>query len=309
MKMKMRRYQDDRDYWRIREFLRQIFRSNDYREFSWQVYRFDYWRWHGVENMGHGRLETDVFLWEKPDGKLGAVLNREAPGSVFLQVDPNYRSGQLEEEMVEAAEKNLTTKSADGRRRLHIWALHDDIQRQQILLKRDYIKGPQADYQRYRDLYEPIPNVELFDGYKIRSLGNEGELPARSWVSWKAFHPYEPDEGYEGWQWYLNIMRAPLYRRDFDLVAVAPDGELAAFSTVWFDDVNRTGAFEPVGTSRAHQRRGLANAIMHEGLRRLRDMGATRAFVGSWNEATHALYRSAGFENYDLLESWHKELK
>jgi GNAT superfamily N-acetyltransferase len=143
-------------------------------------------------------------------------------------------------------------------------------------------------------------------GYIVRTLGDVAELPARSLVSWKAFHPDEPDERYEGWTWYHNVQRAPLYRRDLDLVAVAPDGELASFCTVWFDDVNRTGVFEPVGTAPAHQRRGLGKAVMCEGLRRLKCLGATLATVGSYSPEAGALYAAAGFTEYELLERWIK---
>jgi hypothetical protein len=100
----------------------------------------------------------------------------------------------------------------------------------------------------------------------VRALGEVEELPARSWASWRAFHPDEPDERYQGWEWYHNIQRIPLYRRDLDVVAVAPNGEIASFCTVWFDDVTRTGVFEPVGTAPEHQRRGLGKAVMCEGL-------------------------------------------
>jgi mycothiol synthase len=144
-------------------------------------------------------------------------------------------------------------------------------------------------------------------GYTLRALGDAAELPARSWVSWKAFHPDEPDEAYDGWTWYPNVQRAPLYRRDLDLVAVAPNGELASFCTVWFDDVTRTGAFEPVGTAPAHQRRGLGKAVMVEGLRRLQRMGATLVTVGSYETAAHALYASVGFTEVDLCTPWLKE--
>ena len=101
-----------------------------------------------------------------------------------------------------------------------------------------------------------------------------------------------------------NVQAAPLYRRDLDLVAVAPDGELAAFCTVWFDDVTRTAAFEPVGTHPAHQRRGLGRAVMAEGLRRAARLGATLCAVGSYSEAAGALYASLGFTEYDLSEPW-----
>jgi GNAT superfamily N-acetyltransferase len=133
------------------------------------------------------------------------------------------------------------------------------------------------------------------------------ELPARSWLSWKAFHASEPDDRYEGWEWYRNVQRAPLYRRDLDLVAVARDGELAAFCTLWFDEVTRTAAFEPVGTHPIHQRRGLGKAVMTEGLRRVRELGASLATVNSYSESAGSLYASLGFTSYDLSEPWIKE--
>jgi len=138
----------------------------------------------------------------------------------------------------------------------------------------------------------------------VSALGDLDEHPARSWVSWRAFNPNEPDEKYEGWTWYRNVQRAPLYRRDLDLVAVAPGGDLAAFCTLLFDDVTRTAAFEPVGTHPAHQRRGLGKAIMAEGLRRVARLGATLSAVGSYSEAAGALYASAGFGEYELSEPW-----
>ena len=306
MKLTMRRYRDEGDYWRIREFLRQVFRLNDRRELSWQVYRFDYWRWHGVENMGHGRLEEDVFMWETADGQMAAVLNPEGKGQVYLQVHPGLRTAELEEAMLDVAEKHLAIPGPNGRK-LRVWANADDNLRQEILTRRGYTKSDWPEYQRRRPMSVPIPDVPVTEGYTVRALGDVQELPARSFVSWKAFHPDEPNDRYEGWDWYPNVQRAPLYRRDLDIVAVAPNGEFASFCTVWFDDVTRSGAFEPVGTAPVHQRRGLGKAVMCEGLRRLKRMGATMAYVGSYSVEAHALYASVGFTEYDLSEPWAKE--
>jgi len=307
MKLTVRRYRDEDDYWRIREFLRQVFRLNDRRELSWQVYRFDYWRWHGVENMGHGSLEEGVFLWEMADGQMAAVLNPEGKGQVHLQVHPRRRAAELEEEMLDLAEKHLTVPGPNGRRKLCVWANRDDDLRQEVLTRRGYTKGDWPEYQRRRPMSLPIPDVPVAEGYTVRALGDVQELPARSFVSWKAFHPDEPDDRYEGWDWYSNVQRAPLYRRDLDIVAVAPNGEFASFCTVWFDDVTRSGAFEPVGTAPTHRRRGLGKAVMCEGLRRLKRMGATMAYVGSYTAEAHTLYASVGFTEYDLSEPWAKE--
>jgi len=137
--------------------------------------------------------------------------------------------------------------------------------------------------------------------------GDADELPARSWLSWKAFHPDEPDEDYQGWEWYKNVQRVPLYGRDLDIIAVSPDGEMAAFCTVWFDDVTRTAVFEPVATHPNHLQRGLGKAVMTEGLRRAEKLGVTLATVSSYGKAALALYASMGFTEFDLLEPWIKE--
>jgi ribosomal protein S18 acetylase RimI-like enzyme len=223
-----------------------------------------------------------------------------------------HRTTELEEEMLSVAEEHLADADPDGRRRLWIWAHEQDELRKDILTRHGYTRDDEPEYQRRRpvsgDDAEPIPDVALPEGYTVRALGDLEDLPARSYVSWRAFHPDEPDDQYEGWEWYRNVQRAPLYRRDLDLVAVAPDGEFASFCTVWFDDVTRTGAFEPVGTAPAHQRRGLGKAVLCEGLRRLKWLGATLAYVGSYTPAAHALYASVGFKEYDVSEPWRKDL-
>jgi mycothiol synthase len=308
MTLKMRGYQAEDDYWRIRDFLRKIFLLNNRRELSWQVYRFDYWRWHGIENLGHGQLEEDVFLWESGEGEIAAVLNSEGPGYTYLQVDPEKRSPELENEMLSLAEEKLTVKRQNEQRGLNVFADQHDTPRQDVLVHRGYTKSKYWEHQHRRPMSLPVPEAQLPEGYIVRALGDMEELPARSFLSWRVFHPDEPDDRYEGWDWYLNVQRAPLYRRDLDLVAVSPAGELASFCTIWFDDVTRSGSFEPVGTSPEYKRRGLGKAVIHEGLRRLDRLGAVVAFVGSGSEEASAFYTSIGFTDLHVSEMWTKDI-
>ena len=44
MKTILRNYRDENDYWRIRQFLREVMSLNNLREFCWSVPRLDYWR-------------------------------------------------------------------------------------------------------------------------------------------------------------------------------------------------------------------------------------------------------------------------
>ena len=126
----------------------------------------------------------------------------------------------------------------------------------------------------------------------------------------EGLYPDEPEEAYEalGWKWYLDIQRCPLYRCDLDLVTVAPNGDLASFCTVWFDDVGRSAYFEPVVTYAPYQRRGLARAVMHEGLRRVQRLGATVAFVGGYSPQASALYDRVIGPAYAVSEQWAKEM-
>jgi mycothiol synthase len=303
----MRPYRNEDDYWRIRAFLRQVMLLNGVREKSWHVARLDYWRWHGILNMGDGQLEQDVFLWETEGGQISGVLNREEAGNAYLQVHPRLRTPELEEEMIALAEERLAVQRG-GKRVVAVWTDAQDIQRLAILKRRGYTRGKWAESQWRRDLDSPISDVPLPPGYTVRALGDTDELPSRSWASWKAFHPDDPDDNYEDWAWYLNIQRCPLYRRDLDTVAVAPEGEIVAFTTAWYDDVTRSAYFEPVGTMPAYQRRGLARAIMSEGLRRLQRLGATRAFVGGYEPGANALYSSVLSAEHDRSEQWVKEL-
>jgi ribosomal protein S18 acetylase RimI-like enzyme len=307
MTLILRPYRDDDDYWRIRGFLRETYLLNGRRERNWQTYRFDYWRWHVNENIFQMSLPEAVILWETREGEIAAVLNAENRGDAILQVHPAWHSAALEEEMLDIAEAKLAVTAEDRTRRLTVWGDSGDAARRDLLLRRGYGRGDWPENQRRRPMDLTIPDATPAEGYTVRPLGDEDEHPARSWLSWRAFHPDEPDEKYEGWEWYRNVQRAPLYRRDLDLVAVAPDGELAAFCTVWFDDVTRTGSFEPVGTHPDHQRRGLGKAVMTEGLRRLQHLGATLATVGSYDEPAHRLYASMGFTKYDLSEPWIRE--
>ena len=307
MKPTMRNYQTQEDYWCIREFLRQVSIHNDHHEYSWSLLRWDYWRWHVNENIFHQTLEDVITLWET-NGQIVAMLNPDTPGEAFFQIHPAYRQEISISEMLDVAEAKLFQSKENGKRELITWVNAADDAMKAIFTERGYtLSRFKPEYMRRRFFTNPVPDPVTPSGYCLRALGDESELPARSWLSWKAFHPDEPDDKYEGWQWYQNVQRVPLYRRDLDIVAVAPDGELAAFCTVWFDDVTRTAVFEPVGTHPNHQKRGLGKAVMNEGLRRAGRLGATLATVSSYSTGAHALYESMGFTDVDILEPWIKE--
>lgn len=306
MKLKRRRYQHEEDYWRIRQFLREVYLQNERREVCWPLYRWDYWRWQINENHAQYRLEAAVFIWETVDNRLAAVLHPDRAGEAILQVHPDFRSSELEVEMLSTAETQFAVRQPEGQQQLTVWTHASERLQQDLLARRGYNRrgNPEIRFRRILDWAEP--EYSLPPGYHIRPLGDSGELPARAGLGWTIFHPQEAEDKSCGWEWYRSIQRAPLYRRDLDLVAVGPDDELVGLSTLWFDDVSRTAAVEPLGVHPLHRGKGLTRALLVAGLQQAYLLGAGLATVGSTADAADELDPDLGFIEQEVLERWVK---
>jgi mycothiol synthase len=310
MKITFRPYQTEDDFWTMREFLRLVFLRNQRLEQSWHIARLDYARWHTCLNCANVSLEDVAYLWEREGQLIAFLMPDGGPGEAHFCVHPELRTPELEKQMLDVAEEHLPKIKEGGSRKLYVWAPATDKIRQELFSEQGYQKDDWPEYQWRRDLDQPLPDVTVPPGYTLRALGDGLELLERCYASGLGFHDGDIKSAVENRDdpgWYRNIQNAPLYRRDLDLVATAPDGAIAAFCTIWFDDVTRSAVFEPVATIPAHQKRGLGKALMTEGLHRLKRMGATRAFVGGYSVGANALYRSVMGPDHELYEVWVKE--
>jgi len=86
-----------------------------------------------------------------------------------------------------------------------------------------------------------------------------------------------------------------LYDPSLDLAIEDADGTVAGYALFWCDDVTGVGQLEPMRVEDGYQRRGLARALLAEGLDRLARRGARRFKVGFETAAAHSLYTGAGF--------------
>src|SRR5512132_1950437 len=118
MKLTYRPYETEDDFWRMREFLRQVFLLNDRRQRSWHVARLEYARWHTCVNCANVRLEDVAFLWEEAGQIVGILMPDGGPGEAHLSVHPILRTPELEGQMLDIAEEHLAPINADGLHRL-----------------------------------------------------------------------------------------------------------------------------------------------------------------------------------------------
>jgi ribosomal protein S18 acetylase RimI-like enzyme len=141
----------------------------------------------------------------------------------------------------------------------------------------------------------PIPEPAVPEGFEVRRVTGPEEAAERAAAEQDVWQSYTVGD-VTGEQ-YAAFMGMPGYERDLDVVAVAPDGTIAAYVNCWLDPVNGIGDFGPVGARPAFRRRGLTRAVLVEGMHRLRDRGMDRVCVSTQvtNNASRPLYESVGF--------------
>lgn len=246
----------------------------------------------------------NIRLWEDP--ATGALLgfawlaSRSGAGELTIQITPEIHATAEGDALL--ADALAWARRVAARRQLRqFWALACDSDAWQIerLAAADFARDPaNAGYVHFRRPFDatPLPDAPLPPGFTVRAVGGPEDWQRRVDVHRAAFHPSRVTL-----ESYRHVRAAPTYRPDLDLVAVAPDGQFAAYCLLWYDERTRVGEYEPVGAHPEWRRQGAARATLVEGLRRLRALGAERAIVLTNVDNTPAvrLYESVGFVPHD----------
>lgn len=163
-------------------------------------------------------------------------------------------------------------------------------------------EDPYSQVMLARPASAPVPDEPLPPGFTIRPLAGAAEVEAYVALHRAVFESRNMTAG-----WRMRTLERPEYRPHLDLVAVAPDGTLAAFCITWLAPDypgGPAGQVEPLGVAEAYRSLGLGRAVLLEGLRRLYAAGVERVFVetDSFRDGAIRLYEGAGFERlYDIL--------
>jgi ribosomal protein S18 acetylase RimI-like enzyme len=135
-------------------------------------------------------------------------------------------------------------------------------------------------------------------------MGGEAEIEAYVALHRAAFGTDNMNVDYR-----RAIMNVPSYIPELDLVAVAPDGALAAFCVcqIFPDDVSRGGGqkegwTDPIGTHPSFQRMGLSKALILTGMHLLKRRGIDTALLGT-NSDNYAMQRVASAAGFHTISN------
>ena len=267
----------------------------------------DDWRYWHVGELAFGFFMIDCHLdprkhvrvWYDGEKLVGyAMLGDDA--YFDWQVLPGYESQGIEEEALAWAEGLLAELRAGDAERwkgpMMVGTRQDNAERSAFLEGHGFHRGEYVEVNMLRSLDDPIGTQALPPGYVVRSLSAEpAEVSLRAEGHREVWRPWTVGEVTD--EQYARFMRMPGYDLDLDVVAVAPDGTIAAYVNGWLDSVNRIGDFGPVGAREAYRRQGLTRAVLLECMRRMKARGMDRVCVstGEPNVAARGLYESVGF--------------
>lgn len=276
------------DVWPVRDFLSRLYPITPLGT-VWDVRRWDGSIFYAaVPGLAPDRAARSR-LWVTEAGRIVAAAMSEGGRQIHPHVAPE--AAHLLGEVIGWAEE-AAAAAGDDRVLLHVWQ-HDEATRR-IADARGYERSQGWEILRSVRLgTTPLPQPAIPDGYTLRSTRDDpadhGAIADLLNAAFgRTFH-YAAEHA-------TFTHLAPSFRRETDLVIEAPDGTFAAYAAVCWDSCNRRATFEPVCTHPRHRRRGLAKALMLEGMRRAAELGAAVIDVAAGDaDPANTLYASLPF--------------
>lgn len=219
-------------------------------------------------------------FWHDADGPVACVLITQ--WNDRFQVDPIVLPGVGGDMLSITLERGVETARSRAAFPLDIFVRDDDVELQRLAINSGFSRLDAEGGGMWTSVVDRAASSGLPDGLVLTDRASH-----RDGDHWLTRRNGSEAEG--------RLQELSLYDPELDLAVLAPDGSVAGYALFWNDTATRTGMLEPMRVEDEYQRRGLATALIAEGLSRLADRGAERVQVGYGSETGRALYARAGF--------------
>ncbi len=300
MALQMRDFHWDRDFDSVRRFLGELYHIQK---------AYTNWLPTTLENVKFGPGGTEYLdeedeylkIWEH-EHRIVALSYTKPAGSCNLSIHPEYIA-YASEIVLWMQERVTELKNKDS---VKMTFVVDDFDDELISIltalgfEKDEIEGD----NQILPLNAPIPEYSLPDGYTVRNAIVSVDFEKYREVQVAVF-PHIVSMSKKLLETYST---ASFYREDLDIVAVAPEGEFAAFCTARIDPVSRITELEPVGTHPDHRKLGLGKAVILESFKRVEKYKPTAIVIlgAAPSEGARRLYKSVGFVKNGEAHYWAK---
>jgi GNAT superfamily N-acetyltransferase len=249
---------------------------------------------------GGERMLANTQLWLRGPERLAALATVWDGEALLSYIHPQEPREELMAEALAWGQAHARIMARQRGEHATLLVPIRDGDRGADLLERSGLSAQEWSLQRMaRSLAEPIAPPQLPPGFVVHPATTAREL-ADSTALYQEIFTARASVVQER----LALGRSASDLRATDLIAVGPNGELAAFCLCLADTHasapgdRREGWIDWLGTHPAFRERGLGRAILRAALQQLRDVGANTALLGtgSWNTVARYLFATEGFQ-------------
>ena len=230
-------------------------------------------------------------FWLDDEGPVAAVVLTDWGGS--WGCDAIVLPGRSPVSLATVWERALEAIDAVELEAVEVTARDDDVELLGLLADAGFVVAEEQSGSTWMDADERAEVTPLPEGFVLvdRDRATTGPHPMRR----------RNGEAVEA-----RLRQCSLYDPALDLAVEAADEQVAGYALFWLDPVTKVGLVEPMRVEDAYQRRGLARALLAEGLDRLAQRGARRLKVGYATDVARHLYVGAGFRVTDTSTSYRR---
>jgi ribosomal protein S18 acetylase RimI-like enzyme len=226
-------------------------------------------------------VRANTRLWLEGNKVLAFALVDDY-NNLWFEIDPALSPAEVVRELVEWGASCVKRRNAEtnANSTLDASCASNDVERIRMLEANGFARQTLCTLRCSRSLSLPIPDSPLPQGFSIRCVNENDSIE-----SLVALHRAAFGTDHMTVEQRAAMMRSPDYQPAMDLVAVAPDGSLAAFCVCGIDaETPEIGYTDPIGTHPRHQKKGLGKAIVCAGMRLLKNAGVITVELGTSSE-------------------------
>ncbi|GAC1446120.1 MAG: hypothetical protein NVSMB52_09660 [Chloroflexota bacterium] len=250
-----------------------------------------------------------IQIWEDGRGDLCAYAHLWG-GLVDHGALPDRDTPELWAEIIKWARGRLCADAScwNDNPKLYSACRESDASRREFMTNAGFSPASWCLVHLRRLLEGDIPAPPLPNGFSLRPLRGKEEVEAYVQTHRAAF-----DSTAVTFEWRSRTLLDPNYCEETDIVAISPDGRMAAFAVCWpviLASGHTIAQVEPMGVHPDFRGMGLGRAVLCEGFQRLQRLRAESVDIEyvDWNGAAKALYESVGFVQHHRVLTFEMKL-
>jgi ribosomal protein S18 acetylase RimI-like enzyme len=255
---------------------------------------------------GHEYSSKDdkaIKIWRGSNSEVIAVSHRGSAGNYHIEIHPDHK--HMEKELFIEIEKLEKEVVGDNKSRMYTYTVSSDTDRPTVLTELGYEDYGLHEYNYLFPLDSKIPENPLPEGFTFRDLTNVEDYPKYIEVIGSVYEHCRKNMTLDKMKF---MTQAEFFHPDLFLAAVDDTGMFVGFCMYRLDPLSQIVEMESLDTHPDFNNLGIEQALLSEGLRRLKKYAPNLICTVEVNldDPWNQFLESAGFIRSVTMNMWGK---